>query len=66
MAKLLDPYKIKKVEVPADVQKEVDGLRAQIDEMRRAEPDLPRGYFLHEPGSEPPPTHVLVRGMARK
>src|SRR5262249_25074283 len=36
-------------------------LRAKIEAFRRATPDLPRGYFLHEPK----PTavgHILLRG----
>ena len=38
---------------------------AAIEAVKRAEPDLPRGYFMHEP-SPPPKTHVLVRGKATR
>jgi hypothetical protein len=34
--------------------------------LREAVPDLPRGYFLREPGPEPPPTHILLRGSAAR
>jgi cytochrome c551/c552 len=38
---------------------------AAIERTKRAEPDLPRGYFLHEP-APPPKTHLLVRGKATR
>ncbi len=37
-----------------------------IAAIKRTEPDLPRGYFLHEPKSQPPKTHLLVRGKATR
>ncbi|MBM3995828.1 MAG: DUF1553 domain-containing protein [Planctomycetes bacterium] len=39
---------------------------ANVEELRRAIPDLPRGYFLHEPSSKPPTTHLLIRGKATR
>jgi hypothetical protein len=33
--------------------------------VRQAIPDLPRGYFMHEP-APPPPTHLLIRGKATR
>jgi hypothetical protein len=35
-------------------------------DLRAALPDLPRGYFMHEPGPAPPPTHILLRGSAAR
>jgi hypothetical protein len=46
------------------VRTEIRGLRERIAELRRATPDLPRGYFLREPKVVPPPTHLLIRGKA--
>jgi cytochrome c553 len=43
-------------------------LRAPLDEIaaiKKSEPDLPRGYFMHEPAA-PPVTHLLVRGKAAR
>jgi hypothetical protein len=34
--------------------------------LRDTVPDLPRGYFMREPGPEPPPTHLLLRGSAAR
>ncbi len=34
--------------------------------LRRAVPDLPRGYFLREPSPVPPPTRLLIRGKASR
>lgn len=34
-----------------------------IQEQRAATPDLPEGYFLHEPASRPAATHILLRGQ---
>jgi mono/diheme cytochrome c family protein len=42
----------------------IERLEAGIAELRRTTPDLPRGYFLHEPAPNPLPTHLLVRGKA--
>lgn len=41
-------------------------IREQITELKHATPDLPRGYFLHEPSPMPPDTHLLVRGKATR
>jgi hypothetical protein len=38
----------------------------QIAGLRRAVPDLPRGYFLHEPSPNPPVTRLLIRGSAAR
>jgi hypothetical protein len=37
-----------------------------IRRLRQATPDLPRGYFLREPTSQPPVTHLLRRGKASR
>jgi hypothetical protein len=37
----------------------------QVAALKRETPDLPRGYFLHEPAS-PPDTHLLIRGKAAR
>lgn len=47
--------------IPADVKTEIAALENQIEEIRKQTPDLPRGYFLHEPKA-PAVTHLLVRG----
>ncbi len=41
-------------------------LAAKIDTLKQATPDLPRGYFLHEPRPTAPDTHLLVRGKASR
>ena len=38
------------------------GIEQRVKKLRDAMPDLPQAYFLHEPSSEAPPTHVLLRG----
>ena len=35
---------------------------ATIQELRTATPDLPEGYFMHEPAGRATATHVLLRG----
>ena len=40
-------------------------LEEQIEAIKERTLDLPRGYFLHEPNSEPPVTHLLKRGSPR-
>jgi hypothetical protein len=40
-------------------------VKAKIDELKAKTPDLPRGYFLHEPKSAPD-THLLIRGKATR
>ena len=37
-------------------------LQGELDELRQKIPNLPRGYFMHEPESPPPATHLLLRG----
>lgn len=37
----------------------------RIEALRRETPDLPRGYYMHEPAA-PPKTHLLVRGKASR
>jgi hypothetical protein len=34
--------------------------------LRHTIPDLPRGYFLHEPSPQAPVTHLLLRGKAAR
>jgi len=36
----------------------------EVRRLRQAVPDLPRGYFLHEPSPHAPATHLLIRGQA--
>lgn len=38
----------------------------QIEQWKRGQPDLPRGYFLHEPSAQPAKMHLLVRGKASR
>ncbi len=38
----------------------------RIEELRKKIPDLPRGYFMHEPAGTPAKTHLLVRGKASR
>ena len=39
-------------------------IAAGEESLRRATPDLPRGYFLREPSASAPATHLLLRGKA--
>jgi hypothetical protein len=39
-------------------------LEQSIERLRRESPELPLGYFLHEPSPVPPETHLLLRGQA--
>jgi hypothetical protein len=41
-------------------------LEQRIAALRMQTPDLPRGYFMHEPSGPPPSTHLLVRGKASR
>jgi hypothetical protein len=41
-------------------------IEPAIQAMRRTGADLPRGYFLHEPSPQAPPTHLLLRGKANR
>ncbi|MBS1824692.1 MAG: PSD1 domain-containing protein [Acidobacteria bacterium] len=66
IAKLKKPFQTKEKnwesKIPADVQRQVAALEAQIAALRKETPDLPRGYFLEEPSATMKPVHVLVRG----
>jgi Protein of unknown function (DUF1553)/Protein of unknown function (DUF1549) len=39
---------------------------SKVDELRKATPDLPRAYYLHEPSPKAPDTHLLIRGKATR
>jgi hypothetical protein len=43
-----------------------EAIAAEVAELKQATPDLPRGYFLHEPTPTPPETHLLLRGKAAR
>lgn len=66
IAKLQDPFRSKEkgweARIPADVGTKIAELQKRIAEIRRRTPDLPRGYLMHEPKPQPPPTFVLLRG----
>jgi hypothetical protein len=47
-------------------RQEAARVEPAIRALRRAGPQLARGYFLHEPLPHPPPTHLLVRGKASR
>ena len=47
-----------------ELKKRIAGLNEAIAQLRESIPDLPRGYFLHEPSPEPQATHSLIRGSA--
>jgi hypothetical protein len=51
---------------PAALQERITALESQIQAIRRAQPGLPRGYFLHETSPRPPATHLLFRGKATR
>ncbi len=65
IAKLEAPYrklgKDWQEKIPAETKAEIAANREKIEALRRITPDLPRGYFLHEP-KPPPLTHILLRG----
>lgn len=50
--------------LPDELTSKIAGLEQAIAPLRESMPDLSRGYFLHEPSPEPPPTHLLLRGSA--
>jgi hypothetical protein len=50
----------------ACAQDRLQALGRQEQDLRRRVPDLPRGYFLHEPSPRPPVTHLLLRGKAAR
>ncbi|MFL5241761.1 MAG: DUF1549 and DUF1553 domain-containing protein [Gemmataceae bacterium] len=39
-------------------------VETEVNKLRKATPDLPRGYFLVEASPKPPATHLLKRGKA--
>lgn len=61
-AKLLDEKVTTRL--PEEIKQRVAPLEQRIAGIRKAQPDLPRGYFMHESGSNPPATRVLKRGQA--
>jgi hypothetical protein len=50
--------------IPEDLQREIAELEASIAQWKAETPDLPRGYFMHEPSPDPPPMHLALRGQA--
>ena len=50
--------------LPEELKRKIAELKEAIAGLRKSIPDLPRGYFLHEPTPEPPATHLLIRGSA--
>jgi hypothetical protein len=48
----------------ADQRNQVDEFHKQIEALKSEIPDLPRGYYLEEPGPQPPATYLLIRGKA--
>ena len=51
--------------LPEELKNRIAEIGKAIAPLRESIPDLPRGYFMHEPLPEPPPTHLLIRGSAR-
>ncbi len=49
--------------LPSKTLEEIHLLEEKINTLRKATPDLERGYFMHEP-KLPGPTHLLFRGRA--
>jgi hypothetical protein len=41
-------------------------LERRVGNLRAARPDLPRGYFMHEPSPDPPFTNLLLRGKVTR
>ena len=50
--------------LPADAIREIARIEREITSLRETVPDLPRGYFLHEPEPVPGPMNLLHRGRA--
>ncbi|KAF0179490.1 MAG: hypothetical protein FD161_1330 [Limisphaerales bacterium] len=50
--------------LPAEIREKAGATEAAIAELRRATPDLPRGYFPNEPSPTAPKSFVLLRGSA--
>jgi hypothetical protein len=51
---------------PEDKRQQIAEREGKIVAIRRVRPDLPRGYFLHEPSPSAPATHLLLRGKATR
>lgn len=49
--------------MPAPLKQTLVQLQKQVSELKKQQPDLPRGYFSHE-RTPPPVTHLLKRGKA--
>src|SRR5207245_873748 len=50
----------------ADPRQPSAASREKLGHLVASGPDLPRGYFLHEPAPEPPRTQLLMRGQASR
>jgi hypothetical protein len=50
----------------ANAKQRIGALEAEVRILREQSPDLARGYFMNEPASKPPATHLLVRGKATR
>ena len=50
--------------LPDATRKQVAALEQNIAQLRRATPDLPRGYFMTEPSPKVAASHLLLRGRA--
>lgn len=49
----------------ASDQRERAQLEESIASLTQQTPDVPEGYFMHEPSPKPPVTHVLLRGSPK-
>lgn len=49
-----------------EIKTKLSTVEEQIAGLKRATPDLPRAYYVHEVTSTPPETHVLIRGKATR
>ncbi|MBI3417849.1 MAG: PSD1 domain-containing protein [Verrucomicrobia bacterium] len=50
--------------MPETVKQKIAECDERIIQLQKQTPDLPRAYFLREPSSTPPKTHLLLRGRA--
>ncbi len=48
--------------LPADLKKKITAHESIIAKLRKEAPDMPQGYFLHEPSPKAPETRLLKRG----
>lgn len=48
--------------LPPAVREKIHSFERQKIDLRKRQPDLPRGYFMHEPAAQAPPTSLLSRG----